>query len=341
VETTRLCESPPLVAPVIHRRQLRYALRIGTWKHVGRRAVWRIAARNTHPAVPLTWPISEEMAATVRIRWPTRINPGRPSLANCVNRIKRGIAVHVPIAHADIPQPDGGVVLFHLLDPAGARRIVIDTDDLTILNESAKEADLYFKMQYIQGGYGSPHIRPGGYVGLQPALYRYRWNWRELRSRSTPSVDVYGRFGAALEKQDVRAAALSLLQAQGRFGFEGGTRAVWWGEYMDEICDARVCLDLPGRGEFCYRLVEYLAVGACVVGPQLATEMPVPLESGVHLVRAPRSLDGLIDECERLVRDDSLRQRIGRAAEQYFDRYLALEQLGSYYVDALWRSLKT
>jgi hypothetical protein len=115
---------------------------------------------------------------------------------------------------------------------------------------------------------------------------------------------------------------------------------VWWGEYMDEMCEARVCLDLPGRGEFCYRLVEYLAVGACVIGPELATEMPVPLEPGVHLVRVPRSLDGLIDECERLLRDDGLRTTIGRAAEDYFDRYLALEQLGSYYIDALWRTLE-
>jgi hypothetical protein len=290
--------------------------------------------------VPLTWPICEDMAARVRIRWPTKINPGRPSLADCVNRIKSGIAAHVPIEHADIPQPVGGVVLFHLLDRGAPRRVVIDTDDRMVLNDRAKEADLYFKMQYARGGYGSPHIRPGGYVCLQPALYRYRWKWRELRRRTARSHDVYGRFGTTQGKQDVRAGAISLLQAQNRFRFQGGAGAVWWGEYMDEMCDARVCLDLPGRGEFCYRLVEYLAVGACVIGPQLATEMPVPLEPGTHLVRVPRGLDGLIDECERLLRDDALRETICSAAEDYFDRYLALEQLGAYYVDALWRTLQ-
>jgi hypothetical protein len=109
---------------------------------------------------------------------------------------------------------------------------------------------------------------------------------------------------------------------------------------MDEICDARVCLDLPGRGELCYRLVEYLAVGACVIGPELTTELPVPLESGVNLVRVPRSLEGLIYECDGLLRDDGLREAIGRAAEDYFDRYLALEQLGAYYVDTMWRTLQ-
>jgi hypothetical protein len=329
-----------LGSAVIHRRQLSYAFRSATWKHVGRQAAWRVGAPDARPAVPLTWPISEDMAARVRIRWPTKINPGRPSLARFVNQIRSGIAEHVPIERADIPQPAGGVVLFHVLDRRGPRRVVIDTDDLTVLNDSAGEADLYFKVQYLQGGYGSPHIRPGGYVGLQPALYRYRWNWRELRRRSEPTRDVYGRFGTSHEKQDVRARALSLLQAQDRFGFEGATGAVWWGEYMDEMCDARVCLDLPGRGEFCYRLIEYLAVGACVIGPELATELPVPLESGMQLVRVPRSLDGLIDECERLLLDASLRQAISRAAEDYFDRYLALEQLGAYYVDTLWRSLE-
>lgn len=279
------------------------------------------------------------MAASVRIRWPTKVNSGRPSLAECVDLIKSAIAAHVPIEYADIPQPAGGIVLFHVLDNGAARRVIIDTDDQLILNDSADWADLYFKLQYRRGGYGSPHILPGGYVCLQPALYRYRWRWRELRDRSVPSHDVYGRFNTTRDKQDVRAGAISLLQAQDRFDYQGGGSAVWWGEYMDEVCDARVCLDLPGRGEFCYRLVEYLAVGACVIGPELDTEMPVPLEPGVHLVRVPRSLDGLVDECQRLLRDDAMRATIGRAAQDYFDRYLALEQLGAYYVDSLWRTL--
>jgi hypothetical protein len=99
-----------------------------------------------------------------------------------------------------------------------------------------------------------------------------------------------------------------------------------------------VCLDLPGRGEFCYRLVEYLAVGACVIGPELAVEMPVPLQSGVHVQRVPRSLEGLVDWCERLIADEALRSRMQDAAADYFDRYLAIDQLGAYYVDCLWQA---
>jgi hypothetical protein len=326
------------VAPVIDRRLLGYALRPGTWKHAGRRAAWSVTSQGERPTAPLTWPISADMAERVRIRWPTTY--GWPHLGAYVDRIKSGIAAHVPIEHADIPQPVGNVVLFHLLDRGPPRRVVIDCDDQSILNESANDADLYFKMQYLQGGYGSAHILPGGYVCPQSALYRYRWNWRELRAGTSASHDVYGRFGTTHEKQDVRSDAIALLRAQHRFAFRGGAGVVWWGEYMDEMCDARVCLDLPGRGEFCYRLVEYLAVGACVIGPELATEMPVPLESGVHLVRVPRGLDGLVDGCEQLLGDAALRETIGRAGEDYFDRYLALEQLGAYYVDALWRTLQ-
>jgi hypothetical protein len=275
----------------------------------------------------------------MRIRWPIRINPGTPSFRAGANRIKSGIAAHVPIEHAEIPQPVGNVILFHLLDRGKPRRVVIDPDDQVVLNDSASEADVYFKMQYLRGGYGSSHIHPGGYICLQSALYRYRWYWRRLRSRATQSYDVYGRFGTTPDKQDIRACAISLLQAQDRFRFEGGGGAVWWGEYMDEMCRARVCLDLPGRGEHCYRLIEHLAVGACVIGPELTTEMHVPLEPDLHLVRVSRSLEGLVDECERLLADVNHRRAIGRAAEDYFDRYLALEQLGAYYVDTVWRAL--
>ena len=325
---------------MIHRRHIRYALRPGTWKHAGRRVVWGRTEPAVRPKVPLTWPITEEMSAHMRIRWPIRINPGRPSLDDALGMIKRGIAAHVPIEYDDIPQPAGGVILFHVLDRGRSRRVVIDTDDQLILNDCADESDVYFKMQYLHGGYGTPQIRPGGYVSLQPALYRYRWNWRQLRKSANPAFDVYGRFGTAPEKQDIRRDAIARLRAHNRFGFYGGSGAVWWGEYMDEICRARVCLDLPGRGELCYRLVEYLAVEACVVGPDLMAELPVPLESGVHLLRVPRSLDGLVDGCEQLLVDVPRRDAISRSAEEYFDRYLALEQLGAYYVDTLWRTLR-
>jgi hypothetical protein len=208
-----------------------------------------------------------------------------------MNPLKRGIACHVPVEYADIAQPNGNAVLFEVLSGGARHSVVIDYDDKLALNDCAQDVDLYFKMQYRRGGYSDPRIRPGGYLTKRPALYRYAHSWRGFRDRTTPSHDVVGRFGMTWA-QSIRGQAIAMLSAQDRFEFRGGETGIWWGEYMDEICGARVFLDLPGNGEFCYRLVEYLAVGACVIGPELETEMPVPLESGVHLVRVPRDLGG-------------------------------------------------
>jgi hypothetical protein len=170
-------------------------------------------------------------------------------------------------------------------------------------------------------------------------LYRYCAQWRDLRRDAPPRFDVYGRFGTEMAEQRVRRAAISALEHQGRFRFQGGAAAVWWGEYMEEICRARICVDLPGRDEFCYRLVEYLAAGSCIVGPELETEMPVPLMSGLHLKRSPRTLEGFVGACEELLHDPGRREAMSRAAMEYFDRYLAPDQLGAYYIQTVWGEL--
>jgi hypothetical protein len=215
-------------------------------------------------------------------------------------------------------------------------RVTLDYDDLLDLHESAADSDIYFKLQYRREGYGNPRICPGGYVSKQLALYRYAHRWRLLRQRTTASHDVLGRFGRQ-SAQDVRRQAIQLLQGQSRVRFYGGISPVWWGEYMDEIVSAHVCLDLPGRGELCHRLIEYMAVGACVIGPDLKAELPVPPQPGVHLMRVPRNLEGLLEWCERLLGDAQLRNRLQQGAADYFDRFLAIPQLGAYYVNSIWR----
>jgi hypothetical protein len=287
--------------------------------------------------VPLTWPIAEEVRQTMRIRWPSHY--GWANAENWMGPIRTGIAAHIPIENADLAQPVGNVVVFEAAVDGTVRRVAVDYDDKLDLNACASEVDLYFKLQYRRDGYDNPAVRPGGYVSPHMSLYRHANRWRALRDASPPSLDVLGRFGLKWA-QAIRGQAIAMLRDQDRFQFEGGAASVWWGEHMDEICSARVCIDLPGHGEFCYRLVEYLAVGACVVGPELAAEMPVPLQSEVHLVRVPRSLEGLVEWCERLVTDTALRTSIQRHAVDYFDRYLALPQLGGYYVDRVWQTLR-
>jgi hypothetical protein len=67
--------------------------------------------------------------------------------------------------------------------------------------------------------------------------------------------------------------------------------------------------------------------------------MPVPLVSGLHLQRLPRTLEGFVAACEELLHDPSRREAMSRAAMEYFDRYLALDQLGAYYVHTVWGDL--
>jgi hypothetical protein len=319
------------MASPIKRQHLRYAREVGTWRHLVRRARWRAMPRPI-AGVPLTWPLAPGWREDLKISWPAQY--GWDNAAGWIDPVRRGIAGHVNIKPAKIPQPLGNVVLFHVEGGANRLSVVIDYDDQLVLNESAETADVYFKMQYRRGGYGDARIRPGGYITKHPALYAHAHRWRALRDSREPDFDVIGRFGMKWA-QDIRTRAITLLGEQRKFGFEGGAKLTHWGQYMDETCAARVCLDLPGNGELCYRLVEYLAVGACVVGPELEAELHVPLQTGVHLVRVPRTLEGLVECCERLLGDEDLRSAIRGAAEDYFDRYLALEQLGAYYLDEI------
>ena len=273
-------------------RHFQYAARPGTWRHVERRLRWALTASSGATRVPLSWDVESARRGGMGIRWPERY--GRANAPGFIEPIRRGMATHIPMETGALEQPPGNVVRAEIL--VGSRRfdLVIDYDDQLELNQSALVADLYFKMQYRRGGYGMAAVLPGGYVCTQPALYRHARRWRELRYRRPPKCDVLGRFRVQWA-DPIRANALELLDSQDRFQFFGGSRAVWWGEYMDEMCTARVCLDLPGNGEICYRLVEYLAVGACVIGPELDAELPVPLRSGEHLVRVSRDLSAHTD----------------------------------------------
>lgn len=296
----------------------------------------RVLAQNgdRDPSPPLSWPVSAETKAKLLVRWPRRY--GWPNATGWIDPIKHGIGTHVRVEPADIPQPVGNAVLFEVLLDGASWRVAIDYSDLGDLHECAGQTDLYYKLQFRQDGYGSDTIVPGGYVSNKPALYKHSRALRDLSRQRAPVHDVVGRFGV-WSGREIRNRAVTILESQDRFKYTGGGQPVWWGEYIDELTDAKVCIDLPGKGELCYRLIDCLALGACVVGPELEAQLHVPLESGVHLIRIPRSLEGLVEWCERLIADDELRLTIARGAADYFDRYLALEQLGAYYVDVLWR----
>jgi hypothetical protein len=248
------------------------------------------------------------------------------------------MAQHIAVRTAGIPQEPGNIVHLLFTDGNSRLRVGIDYDDLSDLHGSAPSLDLYFKLQYRREGYEYSHVVPGGYVSGKTAVYRYVDRWREWRESQQNHFEVLGRFGLHPEA-NVRRSILQLMTEQRRFSFEGGaTRTTWW-EHMQDLCRSKVCLDAPGRGELCFRLVECLAIGSCIVGPTLENELHVPLQDGIHHVRVNRDLSDLVETCEKLLENPDKRARLTTAAMDYFDRYLRLEQIGGYYIDQCVRAL--
>ena len=133
-----------------------------------------------------------------------------------------------------------------------------------------------------------------------------------------------------------------MLSEQSAFGFTGSTQRVRHGQSLREVAQAKICIDLPGNGDFCFRLIDYLAIGACIIGPAHRTVMHVPLVDREHLVHCEPDLSDLVSLCKRYLQDDDERRRMTSNARSYFDRYLHRDQLSAYYLHiALERAKET
>jgi hypothetical protein len=250
-----------------------------------------------------------------------------------VGGLRHSLEARVPVLTTDIPQPYEGVVLLELELDGTAHRVAIDYfDGDRVLDRVADECSLVFKMQYRIAGYDNRRIVPGGYVPGRPYLYRYLAGLRHLRDSSSARFDVYGRFSLSYAP-GVRRSAVGLLKDQRRFGYEGDLTLLPYSRYLAEAARSRVCLDLPGNGDMSHRLVDYLAMGCCVVRPEPETRLPTPLSDGVNVRYVRPDLSNLVDACDELVRDRTASVRMGLAARDYFDRHLHVEPLASYYID--------
>ncbi|MDQ6835946.1 MAG: glycosyltransferase [Actinomycetota bacterium] len=233
----------------------------------------------------------------------------------------------------DIEQPYEGVVMFAFVLDGVSHEVAIDYFDRErLLEEVAQRCPLVFKMQYATDGYGREHVIPGGYVPVSSRIYRYLSGLRHAREHLEPRFDVYGRFSLSYASA-TRRAAITSLREQMQFPYEGSLATVAYPSYLREAALSRVCIDLPGNGDMCHRLVEYLAIGACVVRPTPTTRLHVPLSDGVHIRYAHDLESGLVACCADLLANPAQAAGMGRAARDYFDRYLHIEQLAGYYID--------
>lgn len=273
------------------------------------------------------------VAALPEIYWPVRYE--WPEAEGWMRPVREGLAAFTTVRERPIEQPHKGIVLFEAAYPHEVpQTIAVDYYDYTFINDHClADVALYFKMQHLREGYGEAKVVPGGYVGSHPQVYRHYCRLRSLR-RGSGKVDVYGRYGTQFAA-DIRRRAVELLRRQTRFEFTGGTSLVLYSQSLREAAQARVCVDLPGNGPFCHRLVDYLAIGACVVAPRHATNLHAELVDREHIVYCRDDLSDLVDLCAHYVENDREREAIGAGAANFFDEHLHPRRLAGYYLRTL------
>lgn len=300
------------------------------WKGIALEAAWKIGARpHSHPSRE-TWPLDRDLLNAIAIEWPTTYK--WPLASKWVESIRRGLAKYVRIKQTDIPQHSEHIVMARFLISGQKYDVAIDYSDYPEIDEDcARKSWRYFKMQFSHEGYGTENVIPGGFIPFQDNLYKYLARVRELADRRSYLYEVYGRFGLEFAG-DIRRKACEILASQNWFGFEGSLRVRRYCISLREIAHSKICIDLPGNGDFCFRLIDYLAVGSCIIGVKHRTQLPSPLVDGTHIVYVKDDLSDLVDVCRHYLENEEARQTLRRNARAYFDRYLHREQLAGYYL---------
>lgn len=299
-----------------------------------RETLWRLSPEyRAEP--PISFPLDPLKIKGLEIHWPIACE--EPSTARYVVDIASGLKRFVPVQRAEIPQ-SSGVVMIQARYRGKMFPIAIDYSDYKdrINDDCLKRSALYFKMQYRRQGYerddtGTKKIVPGGYVNGHPDIYYFLPHIRAAGARRAGRYDVYGRFALDFAV-DIRRKAVELLRAQSDFNYIGGVKKVRYSHYLLEAAQSKICIDLPSNSDFCFRLVDYLAVGSCVIGPRHGTTMHVGMEDRKHLVYTKDDLSDLVPLCNYYLEHDEEREEIRRNARDYFDRYLHREQLAACYL---------
>lgn len=294
---------------------------------------WRTGGE-LQPALPLSFPLDLNRLAAATLRWPVQYE--WPAAANYVHHLRDALRQWVRLQPASIPQHPGTVVFE--LDIGGTRHpVAIDYTDKAerVFGEVQRRVHLYFKMQYSCAGYEDDGrygvaIIPGGYINGNRDVYHYLPYVRPMADEPRKHYDVYGRFG--LQMHDVRRRAIDILSAQRQFCYQGGDRTVPYVRSLQEIARSKVVIDLPSNSSFCFRLVDYFAVGACVIAYRHRTRLHVPLEDGKHLVYMRDDLSDLVSLCQYYLAHEDERRRLALNSRTAFDRYLHRDQLAAYYL---------
>jgi len=312
---------------IVSRRTLTLASDPAAWRAFGAEQAWRLRG-----PCPPAGPESKGPNTIATIHWPTEYQ--HINAASFVRPVQEALRKLARVEARPISQPYEGIVVFGVGYGDLTFPVALDYYDYPFINEDCLEhVSVYFKMQHRRSGYGDSKILPGGYVTSQPSLYNYYCRLRGLRRRD-PKFDVYGRFSLRFSAE-IRSRAVTILESENRFEFTGSTSLALYMQSLREAARARVCIDMPGNGPFCHRLVDYLAMGCCIVAPRHDAVMQAELRDREHIVYCRSDLADLADLCARYVDDEKARRRIGLNAAQFFDEHLYPTRLAGYYLQTL------
>lgn len=216
-----------------------------------------------------------------------------------------------------------------------AHEVAFDFGDTSrIDSELAETCLVYFKMQFRGEGYPQDNVVPLGYVVADRHTYLELPQLRELRDQREYSHDVVGRFSLERSPQtnEYRKMALGLLRDAGYAAFAGPHTRLSRRDYLEEVARAKICIDLPGNGDLCFRLVEYLSVGACIIAPRHMNRLIEPLVDRRHIVYAEPDLSNLVELCDYYLEHDAERETLVRNSREYFDRWLHRDRVAEHIV---------
>lgn len=302
-----------------------------------REQYWKRISRPLRPS-ELSWKLEPTQLKEAWIVWPSEYT-WKPA-GKWYEQIRQSLGRFIKIVRRDIPQPAGAILALEVSNGRRTVPVLIDIRDTPLIDKvDPGTAELYFKLQHDEAGYDFDNVVPGGYVPNSSEIYHYLSHLRKQKDRRPPRFDVYGRFGTAFATE-VRARALTSLTEQRQFQFEGGPKRIRYSRYLEEVSRSSVVIDLPGNGPFCFRLVDYLALGSCVVAARHGTTLHVPLEDMTHLAYAKPDMSDLVSVCGELLEQPELRREMVESSREYFDRYLHTDQLAAYYLHLIMPALE-
>lgn len=310
---------------------LRNLVNPATWSERALERYWQMFPKGSVDPVTLTWPVDRGQLQDVRIRWPNRTSYEWAPRKIWGDQVRAALGRFVQVDDTDLPQPYQGVINFEFVRGGRSSRVIVETSDYAPLNEDAyRDADLHFKMEFALEGYGArDRLLPGGYINNDAAIYRYLPRLREIRDHAKPEHEVHGRFGLSLEK---RRRPMEILGASRRFRFFGGQGKVRYRRFLDEVARSKVCIDLPSMSSITFRMVDYLAIGSCIVGPPHTNRLLMPFENGVHCAYCLPDYSDLEAVCEHYLTHEDERLALIRQSRAFFDAYVHRDQMASYYL---------